>query len=198
MVRKALGLVLAIVLAAAPGAWADGMDLARQGLTAQRAGNFDEAIGYYTKAIEEGGLAPADLSVTLANRGDSWRQKGQVDKALTDYRAAIEADPKVFSGYNSLAWVLATSPKDELRNGKEALELANKAVEICDPLLLPACLDTLAAAHAETGNYKEAVKQQKKAISLLKKQGAVNMVAELEKRLNTYKKNKPWRDTGGH
>jgi hypothetical protein len=76
--------------------------------------------------------------------------------------------------------------------------LALKAVEICDPLLLPACLDTLAATYAETGNYKEAVKQQNKAISLLKKQGAVAMVAELKVRLKTYKKNKPWRDKPGH
>ncbi len=196
MVRqKALCLALLVGLLIAPGAWADGLDLARQGLAAQRAGDFDKAIGLYTEAIEKGGLTPADLAVTLTNRGDSRRSKGDVAKAVADYRAAIKAAPDVFSGYNSLAWVLATNPKAEFRDGKEALELAQKAVELCDPLLLPACLDTLAAAHAETGNYREAVKQQKKAVGLLKKQGAANMVAELNKRLKTYKKNKPWRDT---
>ena len=63
-----------------------------------------------------------------------------------------------------------------------------------DPLLLPACLDTLAAAYAETGNFKEAVNQQNKAISLLKKQGAIKVVEELKVRLKSYKKNTPWRD----
>ncbi len=192
--RRALGLALTICLLTVPAAWADGLDLARQGLAAQRSGAFEEAVRLYTQAIEQGDMVPPDLAVTLANRGDSRRSMGLIAEAVADYKKAIETDPEISAGYNSLAWVMATSPKDEFRNGQEALKLAQKAVELCDPLILPACLDTLAASHAEAGNFKEAVKQQKKAISLLKKQGAVKVVKELELRLKAYKKNTPWRD----
>jgi tetratricopeptide (TPR) repeat protein len=98
-----LGLALMICLLIVPAAWADGLDLARKGLAAQRAGDFDKAIGLYTKAIDQGNLIPPDFAVTITNRGDCHRAKGEVTKAVADYRAAIKAAPDVFSGYNSLA-----------------------------------------------------------------------------------------------
>ena len=101
--RKAAVLAVAVCLLAIPSAWADGMDLARQGLTAQRSGSFEEAIRLYDQAVAQGDLVPPDLAVVLTNRGDSWRSLGDVTKAVADYRKAIETDPEIYAGYNSLA-----------------------------------------------------------------------------------------------
>ena len=56
---------------------------------------------------------------------------------------------------NNLAWVLATSPDDKLRDGKRAIELATKAAEVSN-YETPHVLSTLAAAYAETGDFEKA------------------------------------------
>ena len=66
---------------------------------------------------------------------------------------------------NNLAWVLATSPKAELRNGAEAVRLAERACELThygEPLFI----GTLAAAYAEAGRFPEAVTTAEKAEQL--------------------------------
>jgi tetratricopeptide (TPR) repeat protein len=64
--------------------------------------------------------------------------------AVADYSQAIRLSPDHASAYCGLAWVLATCPKDELRDGKRAVELATKACELsgwkdanCSQLPLP-------------------------------------------------------------
>jgi hypothetical protein len=56
---------------------------------------------------------------------------------------------------NNLAWILATADKPELRNGKEAVWLATRAIELTDRRL-PRFIATLAAAYAETGQFSKA------------------------------------------
>jgi tetratricopeptide (TPR) repeat protein len=57
---------------------------------------------------------------------------------------------------NNLAWLLATVANSQLRNGGEALKLARRANQLSgssNPLILR----TLAAAYAETGDFKRAI-----------------------------------------
>jgi len=184
-----------LVLVTASLGWAGGLDFANAGMEAQKHRKFDEAIEQYTKAIEAGDLSPTNMALAYNNRGNCWRFKGKFANSIADYRKGIEADPKHHGPYNSLAWVLATCPQDQFRNGGEAVKLAQKAASLADPTMKPACLDTLAAAQAETGNFDEAVKTQKEAIGLLKKQRAPkSLLKELDARLKLYQANKPWRD----
>jgi hypothetical protein len=71
--------------------------------------------------------------------------------------------------------------------------LSNRAI-----LLRPDAfkLDTLAAALAETGNFKEAISTQEKAILLMSKSRIPNPTAmnEFHRHMQSYKSNKPWRD----
>ena len=56
---------------------------------------------------------------------------------------------------DTLAWMLATSPYSEMRNGAEAVRYAGHAASLAnrqDPELL----DTLAAAYAENGDFDQA------------------------------------------
>ena len=92
--------------------------------------------------------------------------------------------------YNNLAWLYATCPDEKYRNGIKAIALAKKAAELDAGHTV---LATLAAAHAETGNFKEAIAAQEKAISLLKKSNDKEELVEQQKRLESYKLHKPWR-----
>ena len=57
---------------------------------------------------------------------------------------------------NNTAWVLATNPNASVRNGMEAVELAERALKLSGGNE-PAILGTLAAAYAEAGRFPEAV-----------------------------------------
>jgi tetratricopeptide (TPR) repeat protein len=97
-------------------------------------------------------------------RGQAFQGNKEYHLAIADYDRAIRLRPKA-STCNQLAWLLATCPKGELRDGKRAVALATKACELSewkDGTLI----DTLASANAECGNWQEAVKWQQKAIEL--------------------------------
>jgi hypothetical protein len=66
---------------------------------------------------------------------------------------------------NNLAWIRATCPDEGLRNGSEALQLAQAACQISGNAQ-PIPFGTLAAAYAETGNFTNAVRAAQTAIEL--------------------------------
>jgi hypothetical protein len=109
-------------------------------------------------------------------------QKRALEEALIEY-------PDNVGILNLYAWLLATSPDDTLRDGRRAIQFATRACESTG-FGDPSCLDTLAAAYAETGDYVEAAKRAQQAISLLKNPDP----RELEvyrKKLQNYLANKP-------
>ncbi len=148
----------------------------------------------YDKAIEDFSAAiRLDARATRAHfgRGLAHAEKKEYGKALADYTTVIGLDPKHADALNDLAWLLATCPEDGVRDGKKALAHATQACRLAD-WKLAAYLDSLAAAHAECGQFKEAVKRQKQAI----KRGYEDKDDELRarKRLRLYEANKPYRD----
>ena len=80
-------------------------------------------------------------------------KQGRHKEAQAEYRLAIKANGRSPMPWNNLAWSLTTSPA-ELRNGREAVELARKAVQI---YRTANSLDTLACAYAEAGEFDKAV-----------------------------------------
>jgi hypothetical protein len=92
--------------------------------------------------------------------------------------------------YASLAWVWATCPEAQRRNGKQALEYADRAYKLSN---LPWCLEVLAAAHAENGQFAEAVEQQKKALQ--SPDLTLKAREEAQQRLRLYEAGKPFRET---
>ena len=89
-------------------------------------GQLDEAIACYRKAIE---LDPK-YAKAHSNLGDALTAKGQVDEAIACFRKAIELDPKSASAHNNLAWCWPPAPDPKLRDPRQAVELAKKAVEL--------------------------------------------------------------------
>jgi Zn-dependent protease with chaperone function len=101
------------------------------------------------------------------------------------------AGPELAQANNILAWILATSPQDGLRDGARATRLAFAACELTE-WRNAAYIDTLAAAHAETKNFAEAVRWQAKALELPDFQGTVR--AEAQSRLALFESGRPYRE----
>jgi protein O-mannosyl-transferase len=113
-------------------------------------------------------------------------------KTLAQRRNRIRACAKDTASLNETAWVLATGPESSLRNGVEALDLAQRAVELSDGQE-PAFLDTLAAAYAEAGRFAEAVQTAEKAAELATQQKKKVLADAIKARIRTYKRRAPFR-----
>jgi hypothetical protein len=87
---------------------------------------------------------------------------------------------------NSAAWFLSTFPVAAIRDGKKALEYSSFFLK--KPEWLNADrLDTLAAAHAECGDFAKAVEYQTQAIE----KAGEDQKATFQERLRLYQKKKP-------
>jgi serine/threonine-protein kinase len=148
-----------------------------------------EAADVYRKVTE---LDPDDfLSRTIL--GQVLQQQGRFAEAEQAYLGAITAEPACVLACNALARLLATCPDDKVRDGKRAVEYATTACERTgwhDPV----CLDTLASAYAEAGQFEEAVRYQTRALDDRALRNDLRPGAR--QRLELYRQKKPFRDQG--
>jgi tetratricopeptide (TPR) repeat protein len=115
-------------------------------------------------------------------------------EAVKVFEEVIKEDPTDKTTLNNLSWLLSTSPIDLVRNGKRALELAERACELTD-YKVSYILSTLAAAYAETGDFKKAIEFSQKSIDLSAEDPNVSeRVDDLKKELEAYKRNEPYRE----
>ena len=96
---------------------------------------------------------------------------------------------------NNLAWILAANSSDALRNGAEAVRLAERACELSEHRE-PVLLGTLAAAYAEAGRFGEAVKTAEKACDLATAGDLKDVAAKNTELLELYRAGKPYREAG--
>lgn len=165
-------------------------------------GEHTEAIDDYEHAIaiiEKGQKAKSGESKGADSKKAEAGDKEKDAAAEEDQEEegeegeGAEAPKEEYAGLlNNLAWVMATSPKDEVRDGKRAVELATKACELTE-YKQAHILSTLAATYAETGNFEKAREWSKKAVELGKEEDS-DQLEQLEKELESYKEDKPWRE----
>jgi Flp pilus assembly protein TadD len=117
--------------------------------------------------------------------------KLEYDKAVADLTEAITLNANDPSTQNHLAWLLATCPKREVRDGRKAVVHATRACELTN-WKEPHQLDTLAAAYAECGDFEGAAKWEMKAVVLSASDNAFQQRAR--RRLNLYQSGKPYRE----
>lgn len=91
-----------------------------------------------------------------------------------------------------LAWILATSSDPALRDGRQAVALAER-VNAIESFVDPASLDALAAAYAEYGDFSRAAAAARRAIGLARRAGNP-LAGAIESRLSRYEAGRPYRE----
>jgi protein O-mannosyl-transferase len=95
---------------------------------------------------------------------------------------------------NNLAWIMATCPEANLRDGAEAVRLAQQACELTG-FRRTLMVGTLAAAYAEAGQFVEAVTTAQKACALAAESGDEALVSKNQKLLQLYRAGRPYHET---
>ncbi len=150
-----------------------------------RKGDFELAILDFTEAFR---LDPYDAAAYLG-RGSAWNAKGDFERAINDYHQAIGLDPKSADAYDAVAWLRASCPDENFRDGDKAILDAAKACELSGWKNW-SYLGTLAAAYAEAGDFETAVKWQEQAVDLAK---ADKDKLDAWERLQLFKADRPLR-----
>jgi tetratricopeptide (TPR) repeat protein len=158
------------------------------GAVLMHTGRVDEAIPHLMKAVE---LCPNHGKAHL-NLGAALLQRGQTAAAIEHLRRSAELKQCPPRMLGQLAWLLATSNDDRLRNSDEALRFAAEACRQTERKI-PELLDVEAAAMAAAGRFDDAVRTANQAIELAAAGGKSQLVADFQKRVELYKAGKPFR-----
>ena len=120
-----------------------------------------------------------------------WESSRHSSRISRQSDAEAEFD---YSGLlNNLAWVLATSPQDDVRDGKRSVELGIRPCEATD-YKAAHILSTLAAGYAEIGDFENARKYSSQAVEEETKEANPEQLEQLKKELESYEAEKPSRE----
>ncbi|MEX1040961.1 MAG: tetratricopeptide repeat protein [Pirellulaceae bacterium] len=114
---------------------------------------YREALTHYSQAVK---IAPQDAS-RYADRADAYSDLGFWEQATGDFSQALDLDADLARAYQGVAWILATCPDEKYRDPEQAVELAERAIQL-NPAADYRYHDTLAAAQAAIGKFDIAVK----------------------------------------
>ena len=145
-------------------------------------GRIDEAIVQWQQALA---IQPNDGDVHTS-LGNALLQKGSVKEAIDHYEQALTIAPQDALARNNLSWILATSLDSLIRNGANAVALAEQAVELSGGGN-PNFLRTLAAAYAESGRFPEAIEMAERGIEMATAQGKSGLANALKREIALYR-----------
>jgi protein O-mannosyl-transferase len=150
----------------------------------------DEAVAQLTEAARlQSTNALANYQLALIYQG-----RKQTRAAIERFRLALKAQPDWPESLNNLAWILAANPDASVRNGAEAVILAERACKQTgykEPLLL----GTLAAAYAEAGRFPEAVSFAEKARALALAAGQTEVAQKNQELLELYRAGRAYHES---
>ena len=156
------------------------------GIVLLQKGEIDEAILHCRAALT---IRP-DLAAVHANLATALLAKGEIADGIRQFEKTLEIAPRSVPALNNLAWIFATYSDPAFRDGTKALELAQEANEFSgrsNPLILR----TLAAAHANAGQFSRAVEVGQLALSLTDRQSP--LADALQQEIAGYRAGLPYR-----
>ena len=191
--------------------------------------NWDEAVGWLESCLQKDAdseainllligvladkksfrAAKEQIKPLLAKKPDDLallRMDSQIsislglhNEAVKTLEKVVEADPGDYTSVNNLAWLLCTSPIDSVRNGRRAVELAEKAGQLSN-FKRAFVLSTLAAAYAEEGDFDKAKEWSQKSIELAKtekgqtEEDRKELLEHLQKEWDSFSREEPFRE----
>jgi tetratricopeptide (TPR) repeat protein len=158
--------------------------LCNRGLAYYLKGDYPRALADLDKAVE---LDPAD-AFAYNNRGAAHLKAGNFAAARTDLQKALELKPDFPNPHKHLAWLQATCPVAEFRDGASAVGHAQRALELA-PKDIAEYQAVLAAAYAEAGEYARAVEWQARCLEGSRPEA----VAPMRERLQLYESGRAFR-----
>jgi tetratricopeptide (TPR) repeat protein len=150
-------------------------------------GKISEGVACYAQAMR---LRP-DLARTHFQLAKGLILLGNAPEAIKEFRDALRLWPDRIEVLKNLAWILATNPNPAVRNGNEAVQLAERVCNLTGKNDAEA-LDILAAAYAETGRYEDAVNAEEKALTIAKSSQSDAVIRDMRDRVELYKLSLPY------
>jgi Flp pilus assembly protein TadD len=160
------------------------------GLALLQKQDFVTAAHHFAYAVQ---LRP-DLPEARSNFRLALRQIGKASDGLKHLQELTLFAPDAPAILNELAWFFATQPDATLRNGPEAVRLAEHACALT-ARTAPEMLATLAASYAESGRISEAVNVAEEA--RVRSSGNPDAVKLADKLLAAFRANQAFRDESG-
>jgi tetratricopeptide (TPR) repeat protein len=152
-------------------------------------GRLAEAMVHYRKFFE---IEPENVEARNI-LGTALIQQGRIREAIEQWQDALAIEPENGNAASNLAWVFATCPDDSIRDGRRAVELAEKALRISGGKI-PMIFRVLAAAYAEDGRFSQAIETAQRGADLATSQGNSGLAAELQSNIALYQAGTPLRD----
>jgi len=192
----------------------------------ERQGRREAALAAYREAIEINPVNPAAhaaLAATLEASGEPgralvhWRDAADFGRDAPEYvvgyamaasrRGAFgDAIPILLRALRShgndvrllatTVTILATCPDARYRDGATAVRLGERLVKNSEGRERTAALDLLAAAQAESRDFKSALRTADQALELARAQGNRPQVQQIEARLALYRNGRPYHQPG--
>jgi len=149
----------------------------------------DPAIFHFQKALS---IQPDNIGASN-DLGVMFASKGEIREAISAWQQSLSFDPDNADAANNIAWARATAADPDLRDGREALELAQRALRSGGEN--PVALRTLAAAQAENGQLAEAIATCRRGEELAKKNGDRAMAESLHNCAESFRRGEALRGT---
>jgi len=159
------------------------------GIGLAKSGDADAAIREFADALK---LDPKRAG-SHRSLGNALVMAGKIEKAIASYRQALRLQPDLQEALNNLAWLLATHKDAKLRDGAEAVRLAEHAAKLTGGKYGDA-LDTLSAAYAEAGRFPEAIAAAQRALAATNPPPDPARTKQIQARLQLYQAGKAWRE----
>jgi tetratricopeptide (TPR) repeat protein len=156
-----------------------------------RIGKLKEATEYFQRAVEiDPNYAEAvDGLTAVLFQSKAHRQAAEV------LRDAVKKRPADIRPLYKLAWLLATTEDDSVRDPVESRRLANYAIEH-GANKEPMMYDVLAAAYAAEGEFDRAVESAETAIDIFRSipNASADVRMAIERHALAFREKKPWRE----
>ena len=149
----------------------------------------DAAIFHFQKALS---IQPDNIGASN-DLGVMFASKGEIRDAIFAWQQSLSFEPDNADAANNIAWARATAADPDLRDGREALELAQRALRSGGEN--PVALRTLAAAQAENGQFAEAIATCRRGEELAQKSGDRAMAESLHNCAESFRRGEALRGT---